>query len=69
MASPAGPRPGWSRRAQYTLFFGFIATVAAVVPAMFIAGVLAGGVRVGAGLAHGSRRGPYQMTSANMAAW
>ncbi len=31
MASPAGPRPGWSRRAQYTLFFGFIATVAAVV--------------------------------------
>lgn len=31
MASPAGPRPGWSRRAQYTLFFGFIAAVATIV--------------------------------------
>jgi rod shape-determining protein MreC len=28
MASPAGPRPGWSRRAQYGLFFGFIALIA-----------------------------------------
>lgn len=28
MASPAGPRPGWSRRAQYGLFFGFIAVIA-----------------------------------------
>lgn len=28
MASPAGPRPGWSRRAQYSLFFGFIAIIA-----------------------------------------
>ncbi len=31
MASPAGPRPGWSRRAQYGLFFGFLAAVAAIV--------------------------------------
>lgn len=28
MASPAGPRPGWSRRAQYSIFFGFIALIA-----------------------------------------
>ena len=28
MAAPAGPRPGWSRRAQYSLFFGFLAAVA-----------------------------------------
>ena len=27
MAPPAGPRPGWSRRAQYSVFFSFIATV------------------------------------------
>ena len=31
MASPAGPRPGWSRRAQYSLFFGFIALIAGTV--------------------------------------
>ena len=31
MASPAGPRPGWSRRAQYSLFFGFIAIIAGTV--------------------------------------
>ncbi len=31
MVALAGPRPGWSRRAQYGLFFGFVATVAAVV--------------------------------------
>jgi len=31
MAASAGPRPGWSRRAQYGLFFGFVATVAAVI--------------------------------------
>ena len=31
MASPAGPRPGWSRRAQYGLFFGFIALIAGTV--------------------------------------
>jgi rod shape-determining protein MreC len=27
----APPRPGWSRRAQYSLFFGFIAVIAGVV--------------------------------------
>ena len=31
MAASAGPRPGWSRRAQYGLFFGFLATVATIV--------------------------------------
>lgn len=30
MAPPAGPRPGWSRRAQYGLFFSFIAAIAGV---------------------------------------
>ena len=28
MAAPSGPRPGWSRRAQYGLFFSFIAALA-----------------------------------------
>lgn len=28
MAAPSGPRPGWSRRAQYGLFFSFIAAIA-----------------------------------------
>lgn len=27
MAASAGPRPGWSRRAQYSLFFSFLAVV------------------------------------------
>lgn len=27
MAAPSGPRPGWSRRAQYGLFFSFIAAL------------------------------------------
>lgn len=27
MAAPSGPRPGWSRRAQYGLFFSFIAAI------------------------------------------
>ena len=31
MAAGAGPRPGWSRRAQYGLFFGFVVAVAAVI--------------------------------------
>lgn len=31
MAAGAGSRPGWSRRAQYGLFFGFLAAVAAVI--------------------------------------
>ncbi|HET8534823.1 MAG TPA: rod shape-determining protein MreC [Sphingomicrobium sp.] len=28
MAAPSGPRPGWSRRAQYGLFFSLIAAIA-----------------------------------------
>jgi uncharacterized protein len=32
MVSPAGPRPGWSRRAQYSLFFGFLAAVVGPKP-------------------------------------
>lgn len=31
MASPAGPRLGWSRRAQYGMFFGFLAVIAGTV--------------------------------------
>lgn len=31
MAPPSGARPGWSRRAQYGLFFGFLATVAGLL--------------------------------------
>lgn len=31
MAAGAGPRPGWSRRAQYGLFFGFVVAVAAII--------------------------------------
>lgn len=31
MAAPGGPRPGWSRRAQYGLFFSFIAAVGGLV--------------------------------------
>ncbi len=36
MVASAGPRPGWSRRAQYGLFFGFVATVAAIVVGLII---------------------------------
>ena len=39
MASPAGARPGWSRRAQYGLFFSFIAAVAAMVVGLVLLGV------------------------------
>ncbi|QDP18686.1 rod shape-determining protein MreC [Sphingomonas xanthus] len=31
MAASAGPRPGWSRRAQYSLFFSFLAVVAGMI--------------------------------------
>lgn len=31
MAASAGPRPGWSRRAQYSLFFSFLAVIAGLV--------------------------------------
>jgi rod shape-determining protein MreC len=36
MAAPAGPRPGWSRRAQYSLFFGFLAAVAGLIIGLFM---------------------------------
>lgn len=36
MAAPAGPRPGWSRRAQYGLFFSFVATVAGLVVGLIL---------------------------------
>ncbi len=36
MAAPAGPRPGWSRRAQYSLFFGFLAAVAGLIVGLFM---------------------------------
>ena len=36
MAAPVGPRPGWSRRAQYSLFFGFLAAVAGLVIGLFM---------------------------------
>jgi len=31
MAASAGPRPGWSRRAQYSLFFSFLAVVGGLI--------------------------------------
>ena len=39
MASTAGGRPGWSRRAQYGLFFSFIAAVAGVVIGLILLAV------------------------------
>lgn len=39
MASPTGARPGWSRRAQYGLFFSFIAAVTAVVIGLILLAV------------------------------
>ena len=39
MAAPAGPRPGWSRRAQYSLFFGFLAAVAGLVIGLILLGL------------------------------
>ena len=37
MAAPVvGPRPGWSRRAQYSLFFGFLAAVAGLIVGLFM---------------------------------
>lgn len=39
MAAPAGPRPGWSRRAQYGLFFGFVATVAGLLIGLILLGL------------------------------
>ena len=31
MAAPTGPRPGWSRKAQYSLFFGLVAAIAGLI--------------------------------------
>ena len=31
MAAPAGSRPGWSRKAQYSLFFGLVAAIGGLV--------------------------------------
>lgn len=39
MAAPAGPRPGWSRRAQYSLFFGFVAAVIGVIVGLILLGL------------------------------
>jgi rod shape-determining protein MreC len=36
MTAPAGPRPGWSRRAQYSLFFGFLAAVVGLLIGVFM---------------------------------
>lgn len=35
----APPRPGWSRRAQYGLFFSFLAVVAGIVVGIFLLGL------------------------------
>ena len=39
MAPPGGPRPGWSRRAQYGLFFSFLAAVAGLVIGLVLLGL------------------------------
>jgi len=39
MAPPGGPRPGWSRRAQYGLFFSFLAAVAGLVIGIVLLGL------------------------------
>jgi rod shape-determining protein MreC len=36
MAASAGPRPGWSRRAQYSLFFSFLAVVAGLIVGLIL---------------------------------
>jgi len=36
MAASAGPRPGWSRRAQYSLFFSFLALIAGILVGVFL---------------------------------
>lgn len=39
MAPPGGARPGWSRRAQYGLFFGFLATIAGLLIGLLLLGL------------------------------
>ncbi len=36
MAPPTGARPGWSRRAQYGLFFSFLAAIAGLLIGLFL---------------------------------
>ena len=36
MAASAGPRPGWSRRAQYSLFFSFLAVIAGLAVGLIL---------------------------------
>src|SRR5918993_1007584 len=36
MAASAGPRPGWSRRAQYGLFFSFLAVIAGLIVGLIL---------------------------------
>lgn len=39
MAPPSSARPGWSRRAQYSLFFSFLAAVAGLLVGLFLLGL------------------------------
>ncbi len=39
MAPPTGARPGWSRRAQYGLFFSFLAAIAGLLAGLFLLGL------------------------------
>lgn len=39
MAAPSGPRPGWSRRAQYGLFFSFIAAIVSLAVGLVLLAV------------------------------
>jgi rod shape-determining protein MreC len=36
VAASAGPRPGWSRRAQYSLFFSFLAVIAGLAVGLIL---------------------------------
>jgi rod shape-determining protein MreC len=36
VAASAGPRPGWSRRAQYSLFFSFLAVIAGLIVGLIL---------------------------------
>ncbi|MES2905229.1 MAG: rod shape-determining protein MreC [Pseudomonadota bacterium] len=36
MAAPAGSRPGWSRKAQYSLFFGLVAAIGGLVVGLIL---------------------------------
>jgi rod shape-determining protein MreC len=39
MAPPGGPRPGWSRRAQYGLFFSFLAAILGLLVGLAMLGL------------------------------